>query len=194
MELNREFRLLDQGLSMHAALRDQLARRALAVDILLLACSVVFCATTFASEGTLLQLGLSTQRTQFALGIASIIAFFASLVSLQVDWKGKSAAHQHAVQKMSSALALFRKLRREDGTWPEGHKEELHKSYWDTVNDIVPIPDALFVKLKARHLRKVAVSKLLDSHPGSPVILLRWTVLFRSLKDMKRKKKESQDA
>jgi len=190
MELAREFRVLGQMLSMHTALRDQLFRRALTLDILLLACSVVFCATTFAREDFFLQFGLTTQRSQFVLGIASIVAFFASLVSLRIDWKGRSASHQHAVQKITNALALFRKLRREDDTWPEEHKEQLHKSYWDTSNDIVPIPEALFVKLKARHLRKVAVSKMLDSHPGSPVILLRWIVLFRSLGNMTQKKQK----
>jgi hypothetical protein len=188
MELDRQFRVLDQMLSMHADLRDQLSRKALTTDVLLLGCSVIFCATTFASDSLLLRFGLSAQRTQFVLGIASIAAFFASLVSLRVDWKGRSVAHQHAVQKLKSALALFRNLRRGDGTWPEGHKAELHKSYWDTVNDIVPIPETLFVKLKARHLRKVAVSKMLDLHPGASAILLQWIVFFRSLKDMATKK------
>jgi hypothetical protein len=49
-EIERQYRVLRQTLSMHAMLRDGFAWRAKAVEVLLLVCSVIFCATTFAGD------------------------------------------------------------------------------------------------------------------------------------------------
>ncbi len=50
-ELIRQFRVLRQTLSMHAMLRDRYFKLALSIDLVLLACGVIFCATTFALDG-----------------------------------------------------------------------------------------------------------------------------------------------
>ena len=107
MELARKFRVLDQTLSMHTTLRDRYARRALLVDALLLACSVVFCASAFASDQVLALLGGSPDRVRYFLKAFSIITFMLSVLSLRVDWKGIAAAHRQAGEKMSGALAVF---------------------------------------------------------------------------------------
>jgi len=181
-ELSRQFRVLDQTLSMHTMLRDRYARLALILDIMLLACSVTFCATTFARDEAFTKVGLSSQNVRYVLGIASVSAFFASLVALRVDWKGKSALHRDAVQRLTTVLALFRELHRDDGTWPQDRGAELHQAYWRAMNHIVEVPTGAFVGLKARHLRKVKVSKMLDSMPGCPVFVLRFIVLCRYMK------------
>jgi hypothetical protein len=182
MELSRKFRVLDQTLSMHATLRDRYARRALVVDILLLACSVSFVATAFASDSALSHFGPSPDQIRFLLRIFSILAFLLSIVSLRIDWKGNSATHRDAAVKMSSAAASFRKLRRADGTWPEECASELDAIYSEAMLNSVPVPDAIFVNLKARHLRKVELSRMLDSNPGCPVALLRLALLCMSVK------------
>jgi hypothetical protein len=51
---------------------------ALIAEILFLCCSVVFCATTFASEELYRELGISESFTRILLGIASVLAFFAA--------------------------------------------------------------------------------------------------------------------
>ena len=182
MELSRKFRVLDQTLSMHTALRDRYAQRALAVDLLLLACSVVFCASAFASDTVLSRFGRPPEEVRYLLRFFSILAFMLSILSLRVDWKGKSASHRDAAAKMSRAIASFRKYRGADGTWPSECSAELDAVYWEAMHNSVSVPDALFVSLKARHLRKIELSRMLDLNPGSPVWVLRVILLCRSFK------------
>jgi len=182
MELGRKFRVLDQILSMHTVLRDRYGRRALFVDVLLLACSVVFCASAFASDQVLALFGRSPDRVRYLLRAFSVAAFMLSVVSLRVDWKGKSASHRDAAAKMSRAVASFRTRQVDDGTWLPGCSAELDGIYWEAMHNSVPIPENVFVSLKARHLRKVELSKMLSSNPGCPLVILRLVLVCSSLK------------
>ena len=186
MELGRKFRVLDQTLSMHTMLRDHYARRALLVDGLLLACSVVFCASAFASDQVLALLGGSPDRVRYLLKAFSVVTFMLSVLSLRVDWKGIAAAHRQAGEKMSGALAVFRKYRRDDGFWDASVAGELDSIYWEAMRNCVSIPESAFLKLKARHLRKVEISKMLDSNPGCPISILSTILFLSSLRKTKR--------
>ena len=180
-EISRQFRVLDQTLSMHAMLKERFAKRALALDIILLACSVIFCATTFTSNDVFNEMGLPAQKIQYVLRVVSVLAFFTSIVALRVNWKGKSARHKDAVQKLTSVLELFRKWRTEDGTWPKEHWTELHQAYWGAMANTVEIPQNQFVNLKAKYLQKVEISKMVSLTPGCPVLLLRITLFCRCI-------------
>lgn len=186
-ELARQFRVLRQTLSMHRMMKYRYQKLAVTIDIILLACAVVFCATTFASDDVFSLIGLSPENVRFILGVASIFAFFASLVALRVGWKGKIALHQESEQKLTSALQLFRELRKDDETWPQEQSSDLHCAYWEAMNNIIDIPEKKFVGLKSRHLRKVQISKMLDDLPGCPVFVLRLILLYRSIKKMLRR-------
>src|SRR5437879_2901194 len=111
MELARKFRVLDQTVSMQSALRDRYADRALLLDILLLTCSVMFCATAFATDAALSHFGPTPDQVRYLLRIFSVLAFALSILSLRFDWKGRSALHRDSASKMSRALAMFRRLR-----------------------------------------------------------------------------------
>jgi hypothetical protein len=50
------------------------------------------------------------------------------------------------------------------------------------MKNTIDVPANKFVGLKARHLRKVKLSTMLDDAPGSSVLLLRLINLFRSSK------------
>ncbi len=185
-ELNRQFRVLRQSLSLHAIMRDRYTTWALIIDLLLLVCAVVFCATTFVRDDVLSSIGFSAKDIRFVLGIASITAFFASLVALRVDWKGKSARHRDAGDRLSRVLSMFRQYRQEDDTWPNNRSNELHQSYWEAMNNVVAIPEKSFVRLKGRYLRKVEISKMSDTAPGAPLWILRLVLLARSIKTTRR--------
>ncbi|MFX0201001.1 MAG: hypothetical protein ACFFCW_33190 [Candidatus Hodarchaeota archaeon] len=151
------------------------------IDILFLACAVTFCATTFAREELFTRMGLSPGYVHYILGIASIVAFFVSLVALRVDWKGKAARHTDAVQKLTNVLSKFRECRRQDGAWLEDEGPDLHRSYWEAMNNVVEIPSGPFVGLKVRYLRNIELSKMSDSFPGCPLFLLRLILFIRSI-------------
>lgn len=180
-ELGRQFRVLRQTLSMHTMLRDRYVRSSLIIDILFLACSVTFCATTFARDDLFTQFGLSPGNVRYILGVTSIVAFFVSLVALRVNWKGKAARHKDAVQKLTNVLSLFREWQQEDKSWPQDRSMDLHRNYWEAMNNIVEVPDRSFVGLKVRYLRKVELSKMSDSAPGCPLFVLELILFVRSI-------------
>ncbi len=175
-ELARQFRILDQMISMHSILAQRYLRLGLILDISLLTSSVIFCATTFASDDFFLSLGLTPRSVKLVLGITSVMAFLAAILSLRADWKRSEARHKEAVQKLTACFAQYRETRLASGEWPDGKAIHLSKLYWDATNGIIPIADRLFPSLKAKHLRKVALSKLIDTHYGIPVFVLRIVV------------------
>lgn len=180
-EIDRQYRVLKQSMTMHAVLRDRYRLRSLIIDIILLLCSVIFCATTFASDGVLNKLGVSAEDVRDLLGVASVLAFFASLVSLRVDWKGKAALHKKAVNKMFDLLSIFREVRDEKTQVSREVANDINKAYLDIMRNIPPIPEKVFIKLKARHLKKVEVSKMLDNMPGVPTLILSIILCCRSM-------------
>lgn len=166
---------------MHATLRDRYARRALVVDLLLLASSVVFCASAFASDEALSHFGPTPSQVRYIIRVFSLLAFTLSLLSLRIDWKGRSAQHRDAAQKLSAALAAFTKHRNVEGSWPPESAAELERIYWEAMHNSVPIPEADFVNLKANHLWKVELSKMLDANPGCPIFVLKLSLMSKSL-------------
>jgi hypothetical protein len=93
-EIDRQYRVLRQTLSMHAMLRDEFSLKAKISEVLLLACAVVFCATTFASDELYKTLGLVPALSRTILGMASVIAFILSLTLMVVDFRGQAALHR----------------------------------------------------------------------------------------------------
>lgn len=181
-ELDKQYRRLDQTLSMHAKLRDRYAWRALILDVALLACAVVFCATTFVPDSEITKLGLSPETVHLVLGVASVVAFLGSVLGLRVDWKGKEARHRDAAQKLAEVKRLFSGSRGEDKLWHMEKADDLHRAYWEAANSIIEVPEREFLSLKAGHRRKVEISRMLDTMPGVPVFFLRILLFFRSLK------------
>jgi hypothetical protein len=180
-EMTRKFRVLQQTLSMHCALRDRYTLWAEGLDLALLGCSVVFCATTFASDEAFRTFAISGDAARSVLGWAAVAAFFLSLASLLLKWKEKSSKHDSASHELTSALALFRDLRDEKGTWPAEKKCDLERAYWDAMENDAPISTRDFSRLKAKHLRNIEINRLIDKNPGCPVVVLRCILLCHSL-------------
>jgi hypothetical protein len=181
-EIDRQYRVLRQTLSMHAMLRYGFSWKAKVSEILLLACSVVFCATTFASDDLYRFFGLVPSISRVILGIASVIAFILSLTLMVVDFKGQAALHRQAVERWSDVLAKYRKHRNDDGTWPEEVRGELDFTYWEADRNSVKIPEQRFNRLKSRYLRKVAISELKSFYPGCPKLFLAFLLRFQDTK------------
>jgi hypothetical protein len=118
-EIERQYRVLRQTLSIHAKLRDRYRFKANIVDGFLLIASVVFCATTFASDELYRKIGLASDDGKFILGVASIIAFCCSLLLLISNWREKSIQHRDAAQKWSEVLSQYRSKRTDAKQWPK---------------------------------------------------------------------------
>ena len=178
-EVERQYRVLRQNIEMHAMLRDEYYLKARFSLILLLLCSVVFCATTFASDQLFETLKFSPEISRTILGIASVMAFSFSLILIVFDWRGKSAQHRDAVNRWSAVLEKFRRHRTDEDTWPDSTLDGLSTAYWEADRNSVKIPNNRFNRLKSRHLRKVAISKLKSSYPACPRLVLFFILFFR---------------
>jgi hypothetical protein len=152
--------------------------RSRSAEIVLLLASVVFCATTFSSDGLHQWIGLPPEGARYGLGVASVAAFAASLVLLLIDWKGKAARHQDAATRWSAVVAQFREAQTEAGGWPADKGTQLHKAYWGAADDSVDVPDRRFNRLKAKYLMKVEISKRSERNPGVPRFVLWMIVRF----------------
>ncbi len=179
----RQFDIVDQMLSMHAMLRDKFRKKHLYLNLSLLLVSVFLCAVVFVDRSIFSSFGLEAKTINFSMGIASVLCFAFSLIEYRVDWQGKAAMHTDAVKKLSSLKADYRDIYTTE--LEETHKESNHlsKEYQNVMDNIVEIPEGFFLELKAKHLRKVLLSKKISVAPGAPIILLKMQLLFGSIFD-----------
>lgn len=178
-EIERQYRVLRQTLGMHSILRGEFLCKAKLLEIILLLCSVVFCATVFAADRLYLALHLSPETCRIFLGITSIIAFAVSLMLTALDWRGRAIQHGDAMARWSNALEQFRIIRTESGEWPESARSALSALYWEVSHNTAKIPDARFNRLKTRYLRKVELSQLKSKYPGCPKACLWGMFIFK---------------
>lgn len=181
-ELDRKYRVLKQSLSIHTRLRDKLKNRALFIDLLLIAGGILFVATVFAGDEVYIFLNLSPHSARFILKVSSVIVFLISLIAMIVDWKSISSHHNQAAQKMTDLMTLFRESHNDKGEWNEENINRLNNSYWEVNRNIIEIPEKQFNRLKAHHIGKVSLSKMIDLAPGVPVFILRVVLFGRSIK------------
>jgi len=146
---------------------------------MLLALSILFSVTTFAGDRFYEIVGVDPQMGRLIVGFASLFAVITSVVLLIVDWEGEATRHSEAANIWSTVLRDFRTHRNDDGSWQEERRFELSAAYWEADRNSAHIPERVFNKFKARHLRKVATSKLISSYPGCPRILLWGSVWIR---------------
>lgn len=175
-EIERQYRVLQQTLSMHCSLRDSYQFRSTSSQIIILISSAIICATTFASDDLYITLGLSPNKGSIFMGIAGVLAFAFSLALLVLDWAGQAAKHSDAAKRYTSVLEKFRTTRLNDSNWPEDQWISLSEAYWEANNESIEIPGKLFNKLKAEHLRKCNISQMKSKYPGCPRIIL-WVIL-----------------
>jgi len=155
-ELRRQRRLVDQGLTMQGI------GTVLLCAILVL--SVIGTAFAFAGPEHLVTIaGLSAAKATW-LGWISVGTFALVLVELVLDRRGAAQRHADAVRVLGALKAEYRVL-------PAAGEEvataaRMSERYAQAMESIPAVPERAFNRLKAAHLRKVEISKLLSEHPG----------------------------
>lgn len=165
-ELLRQRQLVDQTASMHAALRDRASMISTTITLVLLCGGAISAALAFAGTDTALELvGVSLTRSVW-LGIFSVVVFIGTLVELVMDHRGVARQHGSAVRLLADLKSAYRRAEPgSEGDWSPA-MVALTTRYDDVMTQIPTIPEARFNALKARHLRKVEISKLLSDTPG----------------------------
>jgi hypothetical protein len=180
-EFRRKRRVLDQTISGHAFLRDLYERRALILTLLILALSIVATATAFLAEETPVTIAGIRARTQIWVGVLTAVIFFLSLIDLRVDWRQRAGAHAEAVRRIARLKGVFRGITIVDDC-VETRGVDLNFEYESAMEQAPPIPEKWFLRAKAKHLRKVAASQLLSSHPGAPSWLMKARVTWDGIR------------
>ena len=178
-EILRQKKVLDMMITMHAILRDRYKFRALIVDIILFSFAVILNALVFVDYSFFENLGINKVTLQILIGIFSIGIFLLSVIVILVNWKEKSDQHANAGSQLSKLLNDCRYILQIN---EPAEKQKLLSTFnisYKEINDsIIKIPDNKFLSLKSKHLKKVALSKLLDENPQKSLWKLRLKLFF----------------
>ena len=183
-EVKRQARVVDQMLSMHSALRDRYSRKAIGLTIVILGLSVVLCTITFLPDSALEPLGISAAANRFIIGGLGSLVFFLALMELFLRWQAISVHHSDAAEELAK-LKLQYRTALSRGEVDPGACEMLKQAYEACMEKLPPIPERLFPSLKSHHLRKIRLSQMIDSNPGSPVWFLRLRLLWAGIRGKK---------
>ena len=191
----RQYRVIDQMMTMHAVLRDRYGRRATCLSSGLLASAVAMNAFIFSSDDVLARVFVGQPSSaRIAMGIVSVILLVLAIVGFRVDWAARGRSHAHAVERLGRLKASFR-----DAYDPERGPEletarALSKEFVRTMEDLPPIPEKAFNSLKACHLYKRLLSTEVAKHEGVPVLLLQAHLRCQRIWSWLRSRRTRQDA
>lgn len=163
-EFDRQRRLVDQTITMQASIRDRDQRISKLLTCSILVASIVGVAFAFAGQSSSVTiLGVAADRSIW-LGWLAVGAASLTLVELVIDRRGAAQSRSAAVQLLANLKADYRS--RPVDLEVESFMGAITTKYVQVMDSMPPIPERLFNRLKARHLRKIEVSKLLSQNPG----------------------------
>ena len=176
-DLRRIKRVADQSASAHARLRDSYAATATALDTLVLSASAWVAALALIDPALALHLTPGSMSPTFWIGLLGIAVFIATLTQQRLDFKGKSDAHRQAFEAQAEIKQAANEAEQHPGD--ESRRAAVQAKIALAVGVGVNIPEARFVRLKAIHLRKVELSRLLDKRPFAWLPLIRVQLWWR---------------
>ena len=167
-------RIADQSCSAHAHLRDRYAAQAFALDLVILSASAWTLTLSFADASIAARLTPFGMSSVIWTGLMGVAIFIATLGQLKLDLKGRSDAHKRACEAQAAVKKAASDAARLEGDADRLVDVEAQLSLATAVG--VAIPEQHFVRLKRKHLQKVALSRHLDSQPfASPILVaLAW--------------------
>lgn len=163
-EIARQRRLVDQMSTMHSLMRDRARLQGVLLLCVLLIASVVATAFAFAGGVDVVEiLGVSATRSTW-LGWFAVMTFSLTLIDLVVDRRGAAGRYEDAVRQLAMLKSEYRTG--PDTTDAVAERDRLSERYQAVMDALPPLPERQFLRLKAKHLEKVEVSRYLSGHPG----------------------------
>lgn len=160
----REARLVDQAASMHAALRDRAALATTVITVVLLSAAVFSIAFAFAGDiKHVTLLGVTAARSTW-LGVLAVLTLCGTVADLVTDRRDAARRHDGAVRLLAGLKADYRFS--DPAETAADRQTHLTDRYQAVMAQLPPVPERQFNKLKAKHLRKVEISKILSANPG----------------------------
>jgi len=178
-EIERMYRVSDQLLTAHAILRDRYQRISVIFDSLVLILATVVSIGMFVSHREIFQffgISLSWNTASILLGT---VVFILTILELRIGWKQKASAHDGAIRVLASVESKMRQYLNRPNDITDIELVDAITRYDTSLGGIVAIPDKKFNALKARHKRKVLISRHLDEHPFTNLFLLKIKLFFK---------------
>jgi hypothetical protein len=181
-ENKRQYRVIDQMMTMHSVLRDRYRQRARLLSIGLLAFAVALNAFVFADDKVLVFLfGSNLEAAKIGLGITSVALMILSIIEYRVDWESMAQSHGEAVVRLGRLKTKYQEEFSRSVAGAGLDQVSLSLDYARTMEEFPSIPEAQFHRLKARHAFKRRLSKEIDDNPGVPVTLLSLRLRARGI-------------
>lgn len=171
-------RRADQACTIHSCLRDRYVFRAQLLDYALMAATTYLFALSFIEPVTGWTLTFGQNRTA-VVAILSMIAFFLSIVQFKSDWKNIAQAHADAVLEHAAVKSDCRAIKTGTRAATQIELQRIRNRYDMIAETATHIPENQFLKGKAKHVRKVFLSRYLDSHPGALPRLVAFKLFVR---------------
>ena len=167
-EFERQYRVIDQLVSMHSMLRDRYGRLALALNTLLVLVSFGLCVLTFVGDEILVNAGQNPVLARLVVGLVAAVILALSITEFRVDWRARSTRHADAATRLSEVKGEYRRVWAESERVEAGEARQLSRLYETTSQDVVEVPERLFNRLKGKHVFKRMLSEETSAHPKAP--------------------------
>jgi hypothetical protein len=171
-------RKADQSCSIHAQLRDHYTRLANWLDYSLMAATTYLLAIAFVEPALGLRLTFGAP-TQLVNAFVTLSAFFLSVVQFKNEWKSKAHDHHISFTEYAGVKKECRMITAGTRAASLPELQRIRAIYDAATEKGADIPNRKFVHGKAAHLRKVYISRYLDSHPGAWVPLVKFKLFLR---------------
>lgn len=178
-QLKKMIGVVDQSITAHSMLKERFALQARVLDIALFLVSSFLTFLAIASHSVRSKAIPRWIDGELTLPVVAVIVFCGSLLQWHMGWKEKTALHSEAARILSQFKHELAKIL---GSGREISEEELRihiQNYQYIDQSKITLPEEEFLSLKKAHKEKVAVSKLLDTHPGALVWLVKLKLLLR---------------
>lgn len=184
-ELERKYKVINMMISMHSFLYHRFKTKTLVGNIFFLLTAIILNVFLFFDYDYLSFTGFSVNSIKNIISISSFLIFLLSVVFILIEWSKKCEQHLQAVNNLSRLINELRSILKIEDSSILTHKSELFNELYNQINEtITKIPDRKFNKLKAKHYKKVELSKFIDRHKGKPyfviVILFFFDKTFKS--------------
>ena len=175
-ENERQYKLIDQLLSMHSSLRDKFERRAFWLNTIQIGVSLFLGVLAFVPDDVIRSLGFDPAIGRYLLGSLAVIVLLTSITEFRVDWKSVGSRHSEAAKHLAELKAKYRKAFSESAGEDSEKNSRLTTDYDRLMVVLPPIPEQYFIRLKAGHKFKILLSNRVGRNPKAPVWFL-WFVL-----------------
>jgi uncharacterized membrane protein len=170
-EIERFRNVIDMMVTAHAYLNEHYFRLSLISDIFLFSSTVILCVVAFADPALLTKV-LGVNFSIYA-GIFAVLTFIYSFIANSLDWKVKAEKHKAAFEKYVDLKCQCNDIVEQARKGKECEPRTFIEKYFTMTASIISIPEPLFLKCKKHHKLKVTISKHLDQHPGTSILMFK---------------------